>query len=222
MRKNWIAALLVGIGLSGCTLFVEGPGPGTPQNPIVDSGMTEAEAFDGLAADCPKEIRDRQVVVTVTYLGFDGKHHRGQLVVDKDLAADVGEVFQVALAAGFPVQSVIPISHPKFRSNGAWSDDLSMAANNTSGFNYRKATRLATLSNHAYGRAIDLNPFTNPYVKGSLILPQGAKRDTALPGALTADHPVTKAFLARGWSWGGNWQDPKDYQHFEKVAAESR
>jgi hypothetical protein len=221
MRKSWLLALLVGIGLSGGTLYGAGPELGTPQNPIVDSRMSEAEAFDGLAADCPKEIRDRQVVVAVTYLGFDGKHHRGQLVVDRDLAADVSEVFQVALAAGFSVQSVIPISHPKFRGNGAWSDDLSMAANNTSGFNYRNATGRATLSNHAYGRAIDLNPFTNPYVKGDLMLPPGSRRDPTLPGALTADHPVTKAFLARGWSWGGNWEDPKDYQHFEKVAGKA-
>ncbi len=66
-----------------------------------------------------------------------------------------------------------------------------MAANNTSGFNYRNATARATLSNHAYGRAIDLNPFTNPYVKGSLILPPGARRDVTLAGALTADHPVS-------------------------------
>ncbi len=110
MRKIWLVTLLVGIWLSGCMLHADGPASGTSANPIIDSRMTEAEAFDGLAADCPKEIRDRRVVVTVTYLGFDRKHHRGQLVVDRDLAEDVGEVFEVALAAGFPVQSVIPIS----------------------------------------------------------------------------------------------------------------
>lgn len=191
---------------------------GTPADPIVDSKMTDAEAFDGLDPACPKDLRDRQKVVAVTYWGFDGKLHRGQLVVDKELEADVLAVFEVARAEKFPLRSVVPVSHPRFRKNGKWDDDLSMAANNTSAFNYRAVTGGTTLSKHALGRAIDVNPLVNPYVKGKLTLPPGATYDPAARGALTADHPVTKAFLARGWAWGGNWTSLKDYQHFEKPA----
>ena len=186
--------------------------------PVVDSAMTADQAFDGLAASCPPAIRDRQVIVPVVYWGFDAKEHQGQVVTDRDLSADVTAVFAVALREKFPIRSVIPVSAPQFRQGGVWSDDLSMAADNTSCFNYRAITGGKTLSNHALGRAIDINPFDNPYVKGAKILPPGSKYDPSAPGTLTEDHPVTRAFLDRGWDWGGHWQSLKDYQHFEKVA----
>jgi len=192
------------------------PAAGTPADPIVDSGMTAAVAFDALDPACPKAVRERQVVVPVTYWGYDGKVHRGQLAVDRDLAKDVTEVFAIALEHKFPVRSAVPVSQPRFRKDRAWSDDLSMAADNTSGFNYRPVTGGGALPNHALGRAVDRNPLLNPYVKGVVTLPPGARYDPAAPGTLTADHPVTKAFLARGWAWGGNWTTLKDYQHLEK------
>ena len=190
--------------------------PGTVNDPIIDRKMDADAAFDGLDRRCPKELRERQKVVAVTYWGFDGKVHRGQLVVDKELEKDVGEVFEIALKEKFPFRSVVPVSHPKFRKNDKWDDDLSMAANNTSAFNYREVTGGTSLSKHALGRAIDINPAQNPYIKGKITLPPDAKYDPDAPGTLTADHPVTKAFLARGWEWGGNWKSLKDYQHFEK------
>jgi muramoyltetrapeptide carboxypeptidase len=191
---------------------------GTAADPVIDSKMTAAEALDGLDPACPQEIRDRQAVVTVLYWGFDDKVHRGQLVIDADLERDVQEVFAVALKHRFPVRSVVPISHPAYRKDRAWDDGRSMAANNTSGFNYRPVTGGTALSNHARGRALDLNPLLNPYVKGDTTLPPGAKYDPAVRGTLTADHPVTRAFLDRGWTWGGTWKSLKDYQHFERVA----
>lgn len=191
---------------------------GTVADPIVDSKMTDDEAFDGLDRRCPKALRDAQKVVAVTYWGFDGKVHRGQLVVDRELEKDVAEVFEVAFKERFPLRSVVPVSAAPFRKDGRWDDDLSMAANNTSAFNYREVTGGGALSKHALGRAVDVNPLQNPYVKGKLTLPPGAKYDPAAPGTLTAEHPVTKAFLARGWEWGGNWTSLKDYQHFEKPA----
>lgn len=191
---------------------------GTVNDPIIDSKMAEEDAFDGLDRRCPKDLRERQKLVGVTHWGFDKKVHRGQLVIDKELEKDIAEVFEIALKEKFPLQSVIPISHAKFRKNEKWDDDLSMAANNTSCFNYREVTGGTSLSKHALGRAIDINPLQNPYIKGKLTLPPNAKYDPDAPGTLTADHPVTKAFLARGWEWGGNWKSLKDYQHFEKPA----
>ncbi len=189
---------------------------GTTEDPIVDSAMTESEAFDGLDQKCPEEIRNRQQVVTVQYYSFDSKIHQGQLVIDKELEEDIKNLFELALKEKFPIHSVLPISHQTFRKDGRWDDDLSMAANNTSGFNYRLITGGTKLSNHAHGRAIDINPVQNPYIKGQLVLPAKANYDANLAGTLTADHPLTKAFLAMGWEWGGNWDTRKDYQHFEK------
>jgi hypothetical protein len=191
---------------------------GTAGCPIVDSAMTDKEAFEGLHPECPDDIRKRQKVITVLYYSFDNDIHCGQIVMDEELEADIRTVFELAFKEKFPIQSVIPISHKRFRKNDRWDDDLSMAANNTSGFNYRLTTGGSSLSNHAYGRAIDINPVQNPYIKGDLVLPPGAKYAPGTEGTLTADHPITKTFLKLGWEWGGNWNTCKDYQHFEKPA----
>lgn len=183
---------------------------------IVDSKMTKEEAFDGLHPNCPAEIRERQKIVKVKYYSFDGNIHQGQLVIDKDLVEDIKKVFKEALKLKFPIYSVIPVSDKRFRKDGRWDDDLSMAANNTSGFNYREKTGGGSLSNHAYGRAIDINTVQNPYIKGKLVLPPGAKYEPAAAGTLTADHPLVKLFISLGWDWGGNWKNLQDYQHFEK------
>lgn len=190
---------------------------GTFKRPIIDSNMTRAQALDGLAPTCPADVIKRQKVVTVKYYSSDNKVHQGQLVVDADLEKDIKAVFATALEVRFPIYSVIPISDARFRKDGRWDDDLSMESNNTSAFNYRLVTGGTRLSKHSYGRAIDINPRQNPYIKGAVILPKGAKYDPDNDaGALTADHPVVRIFLRLGWQWGGNWTSLKDYQHFEK------
>lgn len=189
---------------------------GTLKNPIVDSRMSKAEIFDGLDPKCPPEIKKRQKILTVKYYSFDALVHQGQIVVDKDLADDVKKVFAFALEQKFPINTVIPVSAAQFRKNGRWDDDLSMAANNTSGFNYREKTGGGSLSNHAFGRAVDINTVQNPYVKGTLILPPNGKWQPGTPGTFTADHPITKMFISLGWGWGGTWTSRQDYQHFEK------
>ncbi|MCA9399492.1 MAG: M15 family metallopeptidase [Candidatus Omnitrophica bacterium] len=184
---------------------------------IIDSAKLEKDVFVNLHPECPSEIKNRQEIVDVQYFGLDGGLHRGQIVIDERLADDIREVFKTALESGFPFESVIPISDPRFLKDGRWDDDLSMAANNTSAFNFRVKTGGGNLSNHAYGYAIDINPALNPYIKGNLTLPPGAMYDPNQPGTLTEDHPVTQKFLELGWEWGGHWQSLKDYQHFEKI-----
>ncbi|MFA5224842.1 MAG: M15 family metallopeptidase [Candidatus Omnitrophota bacterium] len=181
----------------------------------MDSNITLAEALRKFA---PPEFKAKQRILDVLYYSFDGKVHKGQLVVDQRLLSDIRQVFQVALEDKFPINSVIPISHDRFHKNGEWnSDGQSMLANNTSAFNYRKVTGGKKLSMHSYGFAVDINPLQNPYIKGEIILPAGAIYDPAEPGTLTRDCPVVKAFISLGWTWGGDWRSLKDYQHFEKV-----
>src|SRR5437868_7556799 len=191
------------------------PRRGTLKHPIIDSRMTEKEAFEGLDPKCPDEIRKRQRLITVKYYSTDGQVHQGQLVIDADLVGDVKQVFALALRERFPIYSVIPISDRRFRRENRWDDELSMEANNTSAFNYREVTGGGRLSNHAYGRALDINTFLNPYLKGDLTLPHGATYDPKIAGTFTADSPIVREFLRLGWTWGGNWTSPKDYQHFE-------
>jgi len=189
---------------------------GTLKHPIIDSRMSKKEAFDGLDPKCPESIRKRQKLIKLKYYSFDGRVHQGQMVLDKDLVKDIKKIFELALKEKFPIKSVIPMSDMRFRKNGRWDDDMSMAAGNSSSFNYREITGGGRLSNHAYGRAVDLNTFQNPYIKGKISLPPGAKYDPAAPGTFTADSPIVKTFVSLGWAWGGNWKSPIDYQHFEK------
>ena len=184
--------------------------------PIVDSQMTWEEAMNGLSIDCPNFIKDNQTLVDVMYLGFDRRIHKGQILIDYRLARDVQSVFRTSIHEKFPIQSVIPIAHPAFVKNNRWNDQLSMQANNTTCFNYREITNGTKLSRHALGYAIDINPKYNPYIKGDVVEPKNSRYDTTQPGTLTDRHPLVKAFMLLNWSWGGDWNTLKDYQHFEK------
>jgi hypothetical protein len=169
------------------------------------------------AFPCPQNILDRQVLVEVDFYDFDGDVSEGVIVVDRDLAKDVSELFELIFDDGFPIADATPIADLQFE----WSDDRSMAMNNTSGFNYRPMTDAeggvaGQLSNHALGRAIDINPLLNPYIKDDVIKPEGATYDPSRPGTLTADSFIVKFLKERGWTWGGDWTGLKDYQHFEK------
>lgn len=187
---------------------------GTMHNPIVDSNMTwDAVVTKKTGIPVPPHILNRQELMCVIHYSTDFKIHKGQLLIDKRLADDIREVFQTALREKFPIHSVIPVSHPRFR----WNDNRSMAANNTSAFNYRKVMGGNSLSKHAYGFAIDINPLYNPYIKNRITLPPGAEYIRSRPGTLTRDCPVVKTFLRLGWLWGGDWKTLKDYQHFAKV-----
>ena len=168
--------------------------------------MTLDEALQGSVA--PPEILGNQTLLDVPFVGFDGENRSGQIVVARDLAAQVAAIF--AEIRGFPLGQVTPVVA------FGWSDDASMEANNCSGFNYRRKVGKGTLSAHALGRAIDLNPLQNPYINGELTLPPGAIYDAARPGTLLADGIVVRAFERRGWIWGGRWTSLLDYHHFEK------
>jgi peptidoglycan LD-endopeptidase CwlK len=176
---------------------------------IEDSNMDFAEAIAGTAA--PREVIETLRLISVRYFGFDGLLHQSQLIIHRELAADLGEIFVLMETLKFPVAGVIPIV--RF----GWSDEASMAADNTSSFNYRTIAGTDRLSSHATGRAIDINPRQNPAVyPDGRIAPMGAVYQPDSPGTLTDQHPVVCAFRGLGWRWGGNFRHIKDYHHFEK------
>ena len=111
----------------------------------------------------------------------------------------------------FPIERMIPIVAYD------WVDEDSMQDNNTSAFNYRTILRQAKISNHALGLAIDINPRINPSIsRDGLVQPKAAVYDILHPGAVREGGEVVKLFRSYGWKWGGDWNDPKDWQHFEK------
>ena len=176
---------------------------------IVDSAMDFPEVIAGTAA--PREVIESLCLICVRYVGFDGRLHEGQLVVHRELAADLGEIFALMETLKFPVAGAVPIVRY------GWSDDASMAADNASAFNYRTIAGTERLSRHATGRAVDINPRRNPAVyPDGRIAPTGALYRPGSPGTLTDDHRVVRAFRERGWRWGGHFTHMKDYHHFEK------
>ncbi|NLO18498.1 MAG: M15 family metallopeptidase [Ignavibacteria bacterium] len=176
---------------------------------IVDSDMSFEEAIKGTKA--PQEIIDSISLIDVYYYSFDDKLHKGQLLVHSTCKNEVIEIFQIIREIKFPVQKAIPIVQY------TWSDNKSMQANNSSSFNYRFVANTNRLSLHAYGKAVDINPFQNPvvYADGK-ISPKGAKYDPKKPGTLRADSRIVKEFEKRGWRWGGKFTSFKDYHHFDK------
>ncbi len=177
---------------------------------VTDSAMTFAEAIHG--SEAPLEIIDSLSMVDVTYFSFDGLRHQGQIIVDARLEDDVYEIFQIIEKLKFPVGKVIPIVFYN------WEDGDSMADNNSSAFNFRVIANTNKLSLHSFGRAVDINPVQNPVIYPTgIVAPEGAVYRPKNNGTFTAKHPVVQAFVQRGWHWGGNFEQPKDYHHFEKT-----
>lgn len=149
--------------------------------------------------------------VTVTYRGFDGADHTGELVVAAAVADDVAAIFGDLYDSGYPIASM------RLVDDFGGSDDASMAANNTSAFNCRAVTGGGGFSEHSNGTALDVNPVQNPYLSGSLVLPEQGRdylNRISAPGVILAGDVVVTAFADRGWTWGGTWSGPIDYQHF--------
>ncbi len=169
--------------------------------------MTLAEALHKSAA--PPEILSNQTLLDVPFVNFSGESQVGQIVVAREIADEVAAIF--AEIHGFPMGQMTPLFA------FGWSDDASMEANNCSGFNYRPKVGKAELSAHARGRAVDINPRQNPYIKGNLTLPLNAVYDETKAGTLLAGGIVVRAFERRGWEWGGRWTSLLDYHHFEKA-----
>jgi hypothetical protein len=169
-----------------------------------------------LPADCPVSMNEL-AYVKISYWGFDDKQHVGALIVNKALAKKVLDIFVELYKNKFPIEQMRTIS--EFKNN----DDASMKANNSSAFNCRQVTgQPGIFSQHSYGRAIDINPRQNPYVKSSknVILPDGSQefvdRNKPERGKITRESLIYSLFTTRGWDWGGNWNDLQDFQHFEK------
>lgn len=167
---------------------------------------------------CPVGLSGLRLL-TVIHWGFDDDVHRGRLVVNREQASEVLRALRSLFELGYPIRQMRLVD-----AYGA-DDHRSMAADNTSAFNCRfVAGSPGVWSEHAYGRALDLNPLENPYVteSGYASPPAGAPfadRSRRAKGLIHRGGPVVAAFAAAGWEWGGNWAWPKDYQHFSATGS---
>lgn len=162
---------------------------------------------------------DDLVYLNVLHYDFEGKLAEGELICNIYIAEDLKEIFYELYLNQYPIERMELIEV----YDG--DDTRSMEANNTSCFNYRVVDGSTNLSKHAYGVAIDINPFYNPYVvfksDGSVyISPKGSEiytdRSEEFPYKIDEDDLCYKLFIEHGFTWGGSWKSSKDYQHFQK------
>lgn len=175
----------------------------------------EGNSYGG---DCTVALSELRYVRVLHY-GFDGAAHIGELVVNRAIAQDTRDIFKELFDAQYPIEKMLLID------TYGGDDDASMSDNNTSSFNFRTVEGTTTLSKHAYGLAIDINPLYNPYIpirnNVPVVLPASAQayadREAECEYYIRRGDVCYEAFVSRGFTWGGDWTTEKDYQHFSKV-----
>lgn len=168
-------------------------------------------------ADCTVPREDLRYV-HVLHMGFDGETKEGELVVNKAIADDVCDIFEKLYEADYPIEKIRLVDEYDA------DDEASMSDNNSSAFNFRFISHTTKISKHGLGMAVDINTLYNPYVKTvdgkRSVEPANASdyvdRSADFPYKIDHDDLCYRLFKEHGFSWGGDWQHSKDYQHFEK------
>jgi hypothetical protein len=203
---------------AAATTSTTAPAPTTTTLPafsVTTSAVTAADVPYTWRPGCPTPPSDL-TMLHMSFWGFDGRPHTGEMVVNTAVAGAVETVFRTLYDARFPVFEMVP--EDAYRGD----DNAAAAADDTSGFNCRLAVvppgQPESWSVHAYGEAIDVNDVQNPYVDGSTIIPPAGAayldRSDVRPGMAVPGGVLVDAFAAVGWKWGGRWTVGTDYQHF--------
>ena len=210
----------MGVYVAAATLAAGGS-PSATVPPAISAFRGTIERIDAAQATrmtgvswrkgCPVGLRDLRLL-TLSYWGFDGRWHTGRLIVHRDVARELVAVFRDLHDARFPIRRMVPVDVY------GGSDFRSIEADNTSAFNCRYVDGTTRWSEHAYGRAIDVNPIENPYVSGGSTSHIASRpyvaRTPRRPGMAFEGGALVRAFDRVGWGWGGRWTSVKDYQHF--------
>lgn len=158
--------------------------------------------------------------IHIQHYDFEGNVTDGELICNASIAKDLLDIFYALYQEKYPIEKV------RLIDEYGGDDTASMEDNNTSCFNYRVVDGTTTLSKHAYGLAIDINPFYNPYVVPkpdgtTYISPKGSEiyvdRSADFPHKIGEGDLCYRLFKEHGFTWGGDWKTLKDYQHFQKV-----
>jgi hypothetical protein len=219
-RRSWRLYAVVaagtmfasGIALAGAHLGQHGSAKG--QITAIDSELCDDMKARHVLSDGPVSC-DRLSLVKFRYLDFDGEFQDGEIVVLDAVASHVLNIFNTLRRNEFPIAKV------KLMNDYDGSDDASMDDDNTSAFNDRKISGGGSVSLHAYGLAIDINPIENPYIKGN----SGGVTISPKAGAAYVNRAVKRQgmteavvdiFAENGFFiWGGSWDEAIDYQHFQ-------
>ena len=209
MRTLWIALFLgwIGVSVSAQDFY---------QQEITDDIFARIEG-KSFKANCTTPREDLRYLRVLHY-NKDREILEGELICHKDIADDLLAIFQELYKVAYPIERMVLIDEYDA------DDEASMRANNTSAFNFRPASGMSRLSSHSTGMAIDINPLYNPLVKErggrTLFYPSNAEayidRIRYFPYKIEKGDLCVRLFKKYGFSWGGDWKNSKDYQHFEK------
>ncbi|MBR0378277.1 MAG: M15 family metallopeptidase [Lachnospiraceae bacterium] len=164
--------------------------------------------------------------IKLLHRNYEGQTQVGELIVNAAIEADVIDIFMQFYLNGYQIHSMYLIDN-FWAGDGDSSDFASIDVNNTSAFCYRTVTGSSNLSNHAYGLAIDLNPLENPYVRigddgygtsahANAQAYNNNRSSAEMPHVIDHEDLAYQLFSQYGFTWGGDWNNPKDYQHFQK------
>jgi hypothetical protein len=204
-----LVLLALGGGTGGALGASKGfTGSISPIGPGLAKRMTGVSWHPG----CPVALSGLRLL-RVGYWGFDGRSRRGELVVNREVATAVVAALRRLYDARFPIRRM------RLVDEYGGNDFRSIEADNTSAFNCRRATGSSSWSEHAYGRAIDVDPIENPYVSGGRTSHPASRpyvdRSRHRPGMAYPGGALVEAFRSIGWGWGGDWSGSvRDYQHF--------
>ncbi|MCM1119910.1 MAG: M15 family metallopeptidase [bacterium] len=188
--------------------------------------LSEALAMHITGISYPEDIEDPAIAlmdlsyVHVLHYNFEGESAEGELICNQAIAQDLVEIFWELYQAEYQIERI------RLIDEYGGDDDLSMEDNNTSCFNYRVVSGSTSLSKHAYGLAIDINPLYNPYITYNKdqtfnVSPAAgeeyADRSRTFPYKIDENDLCYRLFKERGFTWGGDWNSCKDYQHFQKT-----
>ena len=170
--------------------------------------------------EAPAITYDELRYLHILHYNFDGESVEGELICNSAIAQDLVEIFYELYRNEYQLEKVRLIDE----YDG--DDTASMEDNNTSCFNYRTVEGSNSLSKHALGRAIDINPLYNPYITydtdgneqvSPVCAMDYADRSKSFPYKIDENDLCYKLFIRHGFTWGGNWNSSKDYQHFQKT-----
>ncbi len=206
--RPWPAGEIVAGRIDPDTCFAAAPLDAATRSRI--SGRSYKEG-------CPVALADLRYL-RVLHRDFEGRTLCGEMICHREIADDLLAIFRALYDARYPIARMVLIDDYDA------DDTRSMEANNSSSFNFRPIAGSRSLSRHALGRAVDINPLFNPCVRTrdgrTTIEPEAARpyadRTRDFPGRLDAGDLCVELFKARGFRWGGDWRSLKDYQHFEK------
>ena len=190
------------------------------EDPFYITPITD-ELFDRIYGKSFKEDctvpREDLRYLHVLHVDLDGAVHEGEMIVNYHIAEDVLDILRQLYEAEYPIEKIRLVDEYDA------DDELSMEDNNSSSFNFRFISHTTRVSKHGLGLAVDINTLYNPYTKvvegERIIEPITGEpyldRDADFPYKIDHEDLCYRLFTEHGFEWGGDWEDRKDYQHFE-------